>query len=1032
MDAHTLLQCFAGTLEPSQAVRLQAEQQLRQQALSPGFLGACLDVIAASGESPGLQKAAAVYFKNRVVRHWTDAGAPIDSGEKPVVLDRFVGVLAGVKATAQTQLLPVFRTLVAAEYPRNWPRVLAEVGALLQQHDDVAAVRTGAMCFAELCRSYRWTENREREAELDPIISQVFPHLLAVGDAVLLLDVSELTAAIVKHILKAYKFVTYFDMPRVLQLKDALAAWGDFHCRVACLDAPAYLRAAALDLERAQTQLARCHKWAVANMERLFRRYASRGLSLKRDMAGFRRVFVADFIPHVVAIYLDLLGGWCRGERWLSSAAVYHVLDFLSHCVTQKEAWRLLEPCFEDIVAHFVLPVLCPSAATLELFDVDPADYINSKLDNFDDLEPDVAALGLLVTLVLKRKKTTAAPIVALAVRQLAALKAAPAGLENARHTDGALRLVGGISHVLTAAGSPYLAQMEAFMAEFVLPHLDSAHDFLRARALDVCAKLADVSLQDPATVQALYRGILRAFTAGAGDAVCLPVLLQSALAVQAYLPQQLFREALAPLILPAMAKLLELSNEIDNEAVSVVMQECVESFAPQLQPFGIDLMASLVAQFLRLAAEIKDAAAVEPDDYDADHSDALSDKITAALGLLNTMITVLLSFENSHDVCVQLEQAFAPVIEYVLVHQLDDFIAEIGELIENSIFLLRAVTPLMWSHFPRLVDLFLQGVAVMYAEDMVPCLKNYMVFGAAALAHSPPLTAKFMLLIALISSGDDGSPDYTETALACDLGQTLVLALQQASPPVIAELCRTLLPVLAPGNDDPAHRNDSLRISLVDFLIACLMYDCPTTVRMLQESQYLDAFFDLWLGLVPQPKRVYDVKLFILGFMRISNSPDVAAAAPSLTSRVGPSLAALFKELPKALKNLDKQRAEFNENDFVHDDAFGADFADFDDNDALDSDNADAGDAGDAGIDNYRAFLDHETNKLMGSGFEDDDQIIEDVLGATPLDNVDPVVVFRDFATSLQENNPPLYAAIFDNISDSDRQVLVDVFKTQ
>ncbi|GEQ68979.1 hypothetical protein JCM33374_g2649 [Metschnikowia sp. JCM 33374] len=1009
MDPHTLLQCFAGTLEVAQDVRQNAEKELRQLSHCPGFLGACLDILGASEISPGCRQAAAVYFKNTVVRHWTNPNGRIDAGEKPVLLDRLVSVLAAVDFSTKHQLVPVFRVLVSAEYPSNWPSLLPEIGALLQKHDDVSSMYTGVMCFAEVCRFYRWIENSERESALDPIIAQVFPHLLDVGNAILASEINETTADLLKHILKAYKFVTYFDLPRILQSKDALLAWGDFHCRVISHDPPAYILAPAPDSEKSQTQIAKCYKWSVANIERLFRRYASRDLSSKRKLDSFRQVFVADFIPHVMSIYLSLMERWCKGERWLSSTAVYHLLDFLSHCVTRRKPGRSSSP----------------------LFETDPADYINSKLDNFDDSEPDVAALGLLVTLVSKRKKTTAEPIINFAVNQLTELKSQPEDLQVARKKDGALRLVGGISHILTPQSSPYFSQMESFLAEFVLPNLSSKFEFLQARTLDVCSKFSDLALQDGSNISTLYHGILRAFSSDAGD-VSLPVTLQSALAIQAYLHHPQFREILSVIILPTMSKLLELSNEIDNESVSVVMQECVENFAPQLQPFGIDLMKNLVAQFLRLASEIKESTSVEIDDFEADYNDAISDKITAALGLLNTMITVLLSFENSKEVCMTLEETFSPAIEYVVVNQLDDFIAEIGELIENSIFLLRAVTPLMWSHFSRLADSFSQGVALMYTEDLSPCLKNYMVFGCNYLAQQPDLVAKFRNIILLIISGDEGMSDYNDIALACELAQTLILSLQHTSPPLIAELSETILPVLVSNQKDSAHiSNDTLMINSINYVISCLMYDCPNTLKSLQGYNYLNFFFESWFGLVPQAKRVYDIKLFILGFMRISNSPEASAAVPSLASHIGTSLAALFKELPSALKNLEKQRAEFSENDYRNDDSFGGDFGDFADyDDDADSEAEEGEDS--ASTDKYRDFLSQESSKLMGSGaFDEEDGVFEDVLGATPLDNVDPVIVFREFSNSLQTNNPALYGAIFDPISESDRQVFIEVFKT-
>ena len=87
-------------------------------------------------------------------------------------------------------------------------------------------------------------------------------------------------------------------------------------------------------------------------------------------------------------------------------------------------------------------------------------------------------------------------------------------------------------------------------------------------------------------------------------------------------------------------------------------MQDCVEAYSEQLQPFGVDLMSKLVQQFLRLAQEIKESLAnIDDANFDSADNDDLSDKTIAAIGILNTMITVLLSFENSAPILHNLEE---------------------------------------------------------------------------------------------------------------------------------------------------------------------------------------------------------------------------------------------------------------------------------------------------------------------------------------------------------------------------------------
>ena len=63
MDSNLILECFAGTLQADPNLRNQAESKLKELSVSPGFLGACLDVIDLSSSPVQAKKAAAVYFK---------------------------------------------------------------------------------------------------------------------------------------------------------------------------------------------------------------------------------------------------------------------------------------------------------------------------------------------------------------------------------------------------------------------------------------------------------------------------------------------------------------------------------------------------------------------------------------------------------------------------------------------------------------------------------------------------------------------------------------------------------------------------------------------------------------------------------------------------------------------------------------------------------------------------------------------------------------------------------------------------------
>lgn len=1038
ISPHSLLECFAGTLEPSQQIRQRAELELRLLAATPGFLGACLDIIASPDVYGPCRQAAAVYFKNRVVRYWNHPDSAIDPGEKPVIKDRILPVMVSVDHQTQQQLVPVVRVLVSFEYPKQWPALLSETAALLQRHDDPPALYVGVLCFAEIARYYRWMANRDRENELDDMISQVFPHLLDVGNALLAQEMSESSAEVLKLIIKTYKFVTYYDLPRVLQTPASLVAWGQFHGDVLAMLPPPYAVAPGLlENDRGQLNVAKCYKWAVANIERLFRRYASRDLSSKMKYDAFRSAFVADFLPPLMSMYLSVVNAWCQGDRWLPHLAMYHLLEFLSHCVTQKEAWAILAPYSDTLVSHLIYPLLCPSDDTLETFDNDPVDYINSKLDYFDDVAPDVAALGLLVTLATKRKKATLDPIVTFATSTLSALLSEPESLEVAKKMEGALRLVGGVSHLLIAPNSAYLPQMEAFVTSLVLPSLASPHQFLQARTLDVCSKFADMDFSDTNALSTLFHGILRPLSPENSEDVSLPVTLESALAIQAFIQVPQFREVLSHIILPTMSKLLELANELDNDAVSIVMQECVENFSEQLQPFGMDLMKNIVSQFMRLAVEVNDAANQDIDDFEDGYVDS-SDKVMAAIGLLNTMITVLLSFENSRDICVKLEETFSPVVEYVLSNGLDDFLAEVGELIENSIFLLRGVSPVMWRNFDYLVASFSSGIALMYSEELSQCLKNYMVFGAADLAQKPNAVASLVEIINSIVRGDDEAVGYNDLVLAFDLSQTLVLSLESNAAAFIPNILDIVMPVLVKSASDSKHtKNNALSVGKNNLVIACLAYDASQTLSYLHRFNYFHKFFEDWFSSISSLKRVYDIKLLAIGLFSLANNADALNSIPNAGPLIGSHLALLYRELPGAIRAFEKQRTDFSETDFLamqnmnpglaHLGSQDYNLDDFDDGEDFEDGADDAENA------EYLEFLKSDSNKISGTGFsEEEEPVYEDPLATTPMDNVNPFELFKTFASSLQAQNPHTYGLIFDGISDEEKQVFRDIFEVK
>lgn len=167
--------------------------------------------------------------------------------------------------------------------------------------------------------------------------------------------------------------------------------------------------------------------------------------------------------------------------------------------MTQKSTWLLIKPIFETLISHFIYPLLCATDEILEVYETDPHEYINMNIDMYDEANtPDIAALGLLVTFVDKRKNSTLDTIINFAYTELTSLiNKSPDDLDSAKKIEGVLRIIGCISHYILIPQSKYYSQMEAFLNDLILPNVNSKYEFVKARSFEIAGKLADLEFNE-------------------------------------------------------------------------------------------------------------------------------------------------------------------------------------------------------------------------------------------------------------------------------------------------------------------------------------------------------------------------------------------------------------------------------------------------------------------------------------------------------------------------------------------------------
>ena len=679
--------------------------------------------------------AAVVYLKNRVTRAWNPSdeyheSKRIPDQEKDQFRQRLIPVLASSPPNVRAQLVPVLQSILHTDFPDKWPNIFEITLQLLNAQDD-NSVFAGLQCILAICRCYRFKSGESRVDFENGIVGTSFPQLLAMGNK-LVGETSIEAGEMLRAIMKSFKHAVYFELPQHLREHDNTIGWCTLFLNTIAKQPPPCSMSDDLD-ERESSHWWKAKKWAYANLNRLFVRYGNPATLSKSngdEYSAFSKDFLNNFAPEILKIYLAEIEKWVKKDTWLSKTALSHTLTYLDECVKPKVMWNHLKQHIDNLLSHLVFPVLCLSDEDLNLFQEEPSEYLHRKLNFYEQVSaPDVAAMNFLVSLTKHRKKQTFVVLnfVNVIVNRY---EQAPEAEKNPREKEGALKMIGSLASVILGKRSPIADQVEYFFVRHVFPEFRSPHGFLRARACDTLEKFEQLEFTDPSNLILAYRNILESMADQE-----LPVRVEAALALQPLIRHETIRTSMQQNIPQIMQQLLKLANEVDVDALANVMEDFVEVFAAELTPFAVALTEQLRDTYLRIIREVVERGEEREDD---DGVGILDDKSVTALGVLQTIGTLILTLESTPDVLLHLETILMPLISVTLEKKLFgklasiqnelymvnsvDLYTEIFEIVDSCTFAAKSISPTMWQAFELMHQSF-KGGAELYIEGKNGCL---------------------------------------------------------------------------------------------------------------------------------------------------------------------------------------------------------------------------------------------------------------------------------------------------------------------
>ncbi|CAG8536645.1 10869_t:CDS:10 [Diversispora eburnea] len=825
MDFHTVYQLFSATYHSDQNLQKQAELQLKQIETNPGFISILLQILSSQESELGTRQANKEAFKRNIFH-----------------------VLVTVPNVVRVQLLDSLGKVLSYDYPDKWQDFMSQVHDFLTNNNP-NNVYIGLFALQQVIKVFQWrTKNRSNNEHIAEIIEKTFPIVLRISQG-LINEISLDAAEMLRILIKIYSTATQYDLPAPLQNDNSLVPWVTLMLQLFEKPIPQEIIPNELD-ERQKFIWFRAQRWACRSLNRLFSRYGNPAqLPPSTKYGTFAENFILNFGPQILQTYLLQTERWIKKEIWLSDKILYFCSDFF------KDA--------QTLVSQFLFPQLCFSDEDEELWVEDPVEYIHKKMDPLEDFtSPVSSAIAFLMDLAKHRKKHTFVNIMEFITAVLINYQNASPENKNPRSKDGALKMIGCLSDLILRKKYGVIHLMEGFLIMHVFPEFISEYPYLRARACDMLVKFNDIDFEHETTLATAFQGV----TSCMNDTE-LPVKIQACLALQGLIHNETVRVALIPDLPIVMQKLLDLTNQIDSDTLSTVMEEFVEVFAKELGPFAVQLYFQ------------NELAIPGKEDFEIADDLEIDDKTLAAAGVLKTISTLILSLESTPEVLERLENTLIPVVTFSLKNRISELYDDVFGIVDSCTFSTKKISPLMWEIFELIYKTFKgdnDETGIDYMEVFV---------------HNSNLQSMIYDIIETVMKSDRlGEGDRS---CACKLAESVLLNCRG----YVDQLAFHYLPDLKNIS------GMSFKIHCIEIVINCLYYNPVLTLHNLEERGMTQSFFTLWFSYINKFSRVHDKKLVIVALCALIELPveQLPHTLQAGWSQVLDGILEVFKSLPKA-----------------------------------------------------------------------------------------------------------------------------------
>jgi hypothetical protein len=229
-----------------------------------------------------------------------------------------------------------------------------------------------------------------------------------------------------------------------------------------------------------------------------------------------------------------------------------------------------------------------------------------------------------------------------------------------------------------------------------------------------------------------------------------------------------------------------------------------------------------------------------------------------------------------------------------------------------------------MWKAFELMHKSFKDG-AVLYLEDMLPALDNFITYGQERLISHPPYLAALAGMVRDIFN--DPKVGGVNRICGCKLAEAIMLNLKGGPVdnyvPTFIELGMN---VLAGSSGKTLVK--SYKIHLTEMVINAIFYNPLLALRVLENKGWTNKFFSIWFSNMDNFRRVHDKKLSIAAISALLTltADQVPISVQTGWPRLLTGVTQLFRTLPIAMKQREEAARANDSGGYGDDNDYGED----------------------------------------------------------------------------------------------------------